>query len=275
MAQVSGQKGVIIIKTITRISYSFLHLLACPYASWLRYSAAVRAPTNEYAARGLALHKALEEEHRDGKDFNLSAAIDIFKKEFLRIIEDEDVFVNWPKIKKMEGEGVSYLERYYLDLRAEKFLPPTFVEEEFAIPFEGIEVVGKIDVSIVGETLEVIDYKSAGAKPDPWMLKHNLQFTCYAWATLVKHGRLPDRLIWHHLKTGERLETFRTMEDIEQLQQIIRNAVIMNQNGIKHRIFHENVCDLCEYAGTRGRKNAICDDTERERELVEAMEQAS
>lgn len=265
----------ITIKPITRISYSFLHLLACPYASWLRYSAAIKGPQNEYAARGTALHKALEEEHKDGKNFDLSSAIDIFKKEFLRIVEDDDVFVQWPKFKKMEGEGVEYLERYYIDLKEGKFPAPTFVEEEFVIPFEGIEVVGKIDVQEDGDELVVVDYKSGSPKPDPWMLRHNLQFTCYAWATLVKHNRLPDKLIWHHLKSGDRLETIRTMEDIEQLKQIIRNALLMNKEGIKHRIFHENVCDLCEYSGTRGRKNAICDDTEREREIIEAMGQTS
>src|SRR6185503_13436179 len=146
-----------------------------------------------------------------------------------------------------------------------KFPAPTSVEEEFTIPFEGIEVVGKIDVEDNGEQLIVRDYKSASAKPDPWMLRHNLQFTCYAWATYIKHGKLPDKLIWHHLKTGELLETERTMEDVEQLQQIIRNAVQMNQLGIKHRIYHEQVCDYCEYSGTRGRRNAICDNTDLER----------
>lgn len=245
--------------------------MACPYASFLRYTAAVKAPPSEYAARGISLHKALEEEHRD-KEFNLDRAIVIFKKEFLRWVEEEDVFIQWPKFKKMESEGIDYLERYYLGLRAGDFPAPTSVEEEFTIPFEGIEVVGKIDVETDGDELIVTDYKSASAKPDPWMLKHNLQFTCYAWATLEKRGRLPDKLIWHHLKTGERLETFRTMEDIEQLKQIIRNALIMNREGIKHRVFHESVCDLCEYSGTRGRRNAICDDTEWEQRLVHETE---
>lgn len=184
------------------------------------------------------------------------------------------MFVQWPKFKKMEAEGIEYLERYYIDLKEGKFPEPSFVEEEFEIPFEGILVVGKIDVENIGGEDAVVDYKSGSAKPDPWMLRHNLQFTCYAWAYLLKHGKLPDKLIWHHLKTGDRLETVRTMEDIHQLQQIIRNAVRMNESGIRHRIYHENVCDLCEYSGTRGRKNAICDDFDKERELVEAVEQA-
>lgn len=259
-------------KPIKRISYSFIHLLACPYASWLRYSQAIKAPPSEYAARGLALHLALEIEHKD-KEFNLASAIAIFKKEFLRIVEDEEVFVQWPKFKKMESEGIDYLERYYIGLQAGDFPAPTTVEEEFAIPFEGIEVVGKIDVETNGDELIVTDYKSASAKPDLWMLRHNLQFTCYAWATLIKTGRLPDKLIWHHLKTGERLETVRTMEDIEQLQQIIRNALTMNREGIRHRIYHENVCDLCDYSGTRGRRNAICDDNELEQRLVHQTEE--
>lgn len=185
------------------------------------------------------------------------------------------MFVDWPRFKKMESEGTEYLERYYIGLKEGKFPVPTSVEEEFSIPFEGIEIVGKVDVEDHGDELVVRDYKSAGAKPDPWMLRHNLQFTCYAWWTLIKRGRLPDKLIWHHLKTGELLETVRTLEDIEQLKQIIRNAVKMNEIGIRHRIYHENVCDMCEYSGTRRRRNAICDDIERERSIVEGMEQAN
>ncbi len=251
-----------------RISYSYLHLLACPYASFLRYQAAVRAPQNPYAARGSALHKALEMEHKDKKDFDLNNAIKIYKTEFLRIVQDEDVFVDWPLYKKLESQGIDYLVIYANDLAEGKFPAPSIVEREFVIPFEGIEIVGKIDVEQIEEEDVVVDYKSGSAKPDRWMLRHNLQFTCYAWAYLIEHGRLPAKLIWHHLKDGSRLETERTMEDIEQLQQIIRNAVRMNEMGIRHRIFHENVCDLCEYSGTRGRKNAICDDTEREQQLV-------
>jgi hypothetical protein len=190
-------------------------------------------------------------------------------------VEEEDVFIQWPKFKKMESDGIDYLEKYYLGLKAGDFPAPTTVEEEFAIPFEGIEVVGKIDTETDGDELVITDYKSGASKPDPWMLRHNLQFTCYAWATLHKKGRLPDKIIWHHLKTGERLETIRTMEDIEQLQQIIRNALIMNGMGIKHRIYHEQVCDFCEYSGTRGRRNAICDDLGLEQRLTTDFEKVS
>lgn len=274
MVLVSGQEGRIPIKPITRISYSYLHLLACPYASFLRYQAAIKGPQSPYAARGSALHKALEIEHSHDGEFDLNNAVKAFKAEFLRIVQDEDVFVDWPMFKKMEAQGIDYLVLYYNDLKEGKFPAPSFVEREFVIPFEGIEIVGKIDVEQVGDEDVVVDYKSGSAKPDRWMLRHNLQFTCYAWAFLEERGKLPDKLIWHHLKDGSRLPTERTMEDIEQLKQIIRNAVRMNEMGIRHRIFHENVCDLCEYSGTRGRKNAICDDTDKEQQLVQQVTEA-
>jgi hypothetical protein len=35
----------------------------------------------------------------------------------------------------------------------------------------------------------------------------------------------------------------------------------MHDNGIKHRIYHEKVCDQCDYQG------ALCDDKELEAEI--------
>lgn len=237
-----------------------MHLLSCSYATWLRYEAGIKAPSNEYAIRGTALHTALEEQHR-GSNFDLTKAVNIFSSEFRRLIDDEEVFIQWPKLKKMEADGVSYLERYYIDLKEGLFPAPTFVEEEFSLMFEEFEIVGKIDVIELNDTeIVVVDYKSGSKKPDPWMLRHNLQFTAYAWATLEKYGRLPDKLIWHHLKTGERLVTTRTMQDIDDLKQMVRNAINMNKQGIRHRIFHEAICDLCPYSGCRGKANSICDD---------------
>ena len=180
------------------------------------------------------------------------------------------MFIQWPKFKKMESEGISYLENYYIGLKTGEFPAPTFVEEEFSLIFEDFEIVGKLDVREVDDDGEfiVVDYKSGSKKPDPWMLRHDLQFTCYAWAVLELHGKLPKKLIWHHLKTGERLETIRTLDDIEDLKQIVRNAINMNKQGMRHRIYHDRICDLCDYSGTRGRVNAICDDRDLENRLT-------
>lgn len=258
-------------KQIKHISYSYLHSFTCPYAAFLRYEASIKSPTTEYLALGNALHLALEESHKAPEGFILSDSITRFRNEFKRILIDDDVFVSWPKQKKLEAEGVEVLELYDYGITEGKINPHPFaVEKEFRLPFEEeIVIVGKIDkVEFDGENYTVIDYKSGSKEPDAWFLSHDLQFTAYAWACLELYGKLPTKMIWHHLRNGKQIETTRTMEDIADLQTLMHNALLMNSQGIRHRVFHQQVCGWCSFAG-HGDQDGICDDKHLEKELVE------
>lgn len=248
------------------ISYSYLHTFTCPYAAFLRYEAGIRGPTTEYLALGNALHLALELTHKDGQTFNLTSAIKTFRDEFARIIWDEEVYVQYPKQKKLESEGIGMLELYADNLGVKYPEYPTEVELEFCLVYnDEFDIVGKIDrVDIDAETGEIAitDYKSGSKEPDPWFLRKNLQFTAYAWACLETYGKLPDKIYWHHLRTGKLLKTTRTMEDIADLKQHIANAILMRDMNIRHRIYHEQVCGWCSYKGD------ICDDRELEEEII-------
>lgn len=142
------------------------------------------------------------------------------------------------------------------------------VEKEFRLPFEEeIVIVGKIDrIDEDGEDFIVTDYKSGKKKPDAWFLRHDLQFTCYAWACQELYGVIPKRLQWHHLRTGEILETERTQRDIDELKTMMHNALKMNREGIRYRVYHQQVCGWCDFQG------AVCDDRELEDKLVAQRE---
>jgi len=263
---------------LKHISYSWLHSFACPYANFLRYEGRMRGPTTRHLALGSALHLALELTHTPEKEFNLQEAIRIFKTEFSRIIHDEEVFVKFPEMRKAEAEGAEMLGLYKYGLDTGTINPNVLaVEEEFTIPFAGIEIVGKIDKieGLSNNGYSVVDYKSGGKEPDLWFLGHNLQFTTYAWAGYEKYGSLPDKLVWHHLRTGKQLETTRSMDDIEELKEMIRNAKFMLDKGIRYRVYHEQVCGWCEYSGMGMNKSTICDDKELERELVKVGAEVS
>jgi RecB family exonuclease len=249
------------------ISYSYLHLLACPYASFLRYEAALRGPTTAPLALGSAVHLSLEYAHENGI-FNINEWVTIFKAEYNRIIEEDEVFVSYPQLKKLESEGIIMLEVYNAQIETGQITKyPLAVEKEFRIPIAGTFLVGRIDKIEQGDDGEysVLDYKTGKAKPDPWSLRHNVQLTAYYWACHELYGEYPKKLIWHHLRTGELLETERTPNDIEQLKQMINNAVAMKDQGIRHRIFHDRVCDWCNYKGV------TCDDLELEKRVVENL----
>ena len=251
---------------LKHISYSYLHLLACPYAAFLRYRAAIRNPINEYLALGNALHLGLEKGYTD-EGFNGHQAHQIFEKEFNNLIDDEEVFIGYPKRKKMEADGASMLARFTKQVESGLITSrPYAVEAEFKIPFEGTNIVGRIDrVDYIPELgFTIVDYKSGSKEPDPWFLRHNLQLTAYAWACRELYGELPRQLVWHHLRNGKMLGTERTEEDIDNLKRMISNAIFMDKNEIHHRIYHEQICNWCDFKGE------VCDDTELEKEIMNA-----
>jgi hypothetical protein len=216
---------------------------------------------------GNALHYAIEKAY-DGP-WKIEVASRLFLKEFRRQIEDDEVFVTWPRMKKHEAEGIEMLELFAYAISQGKVpLESRKNEQEFRIPFEEeIVIVGKID-RIDEENGEYIvtDYKSGKKKPDAWFLRHDLQFTCYAWACQVLYGKLPKKLVWHNLRTGDLLETERTQRDVDELQVMMHNALEMNRKGIRYRVYHQQVCGWCEFQGE------VCDDRELEDELVRQRE---
>lgn len=249
------------------ISYSKLHLLACPYAAFLKYEGGIKGPVTPWIARGNAMHTALEKAHGE-TPFNYPLALQLYKEEFNRIIDEEEVSIDWAKLKKMEAEGIQMLEKY--NEKVENGIlsqTPLALEAEFKLPFLTTNVVGKIDkVEQDEQGYIVTDYKTGKTKPDKWFLRHNPQLTAYAWACQELYGELPYKLVWHHLATDELLETERNEADIADLQKMISNALFMYDNGIKHRIFHEQICGQCDYEGP------TCDDHNLEDEIVASVE---
>jgi CRISPR/Cas system-associated exonuclease Cas4 (RecB family) len=228
-----------------------------------------------YLALGNAVHLALEKAYTIPDEYTLylptvalEDTVALFLKEFRRIIEDDEVFATYPQLKKAEAEGIEMIARYY----AKEIDMPhpdrevIGVEQEFKLPISGIEIVGKIDrIDRTSQGIEVIDYKTGSKKPDDWFLRRNLQFTAYYWATHELYGEYPTRVGWHHLRTGETLYQEREPWDIEQLKRIIDNTVKMSEQGMRHRVYHEKVCDWCEYSG-HGNE---CDDHELEQKILE------
>lgn len=248
------------------LSYSHLHLLACPYAAWLKYEAAVKGPTTKWIALGNATHYAIEHGHTDS-GFNLESSISQFSDEFNRIIEEELVSIGWPEIKKMEAEGIDML-RLYDEQISEGIISskPLALEKEFRIPFLDTSVVGKIDkLERDDQGYIVTDFKTGKSKPTQFSLRHNVQLSTYAWACQELFGEIPHTLIWHHLRTGERLETTRSQQDIDDVKQMVGNAIAIYEAGIRTRIFHDNVCGMCDYQGS------MCEDREFEKSTLELL----
>jgi len=223
---------------------------------------------NEYLALGNALHKALEDGHK-AASFEGSYVHSVFTKEFNRIITDDEVFVGYPQKKKLEAAGAAMLALYTGQIKSGSISStPYKIEEGFKIPYKNIVIVGRIDKVEFDQArgYDIIDYKSGSREPDPWFLRHNLQLTAYAWACQELYGELPRKVIWHHLRNGKRLETDRTQQDIDQLKKMIDAALKMEQHKIRYRVFHEKICEWCDYAG----EGKECEDYDIEERILNA-----
>lgn len=251
---------------LKQISYTYLHLLACSYASFLKYEGRIKGGTTHSLAAGNAIHLALEKMYKPDGIIPIEGAIGIFNTEYTRLTQEEQFFATYPQIKKAQAEGAEMIERYYAQTEKgfiSKF--PLAVEQEFRLPIGDTVIVGKIDkVELEEDGYVVTDYKSGSRKPDDWFLRRNLQFTAYYWACKEIYGEYPVRVQWHHLRTGQILTSERNEWDIEQLKRLVDTAVHLQDEGLRARIYHEQVCGWCPYAGA----NNECDDPNLESEIL-------
>jgi hypothetical protein len=259
----------------TKISYTYLHNLACPFAAFLRYEGRMRTKSTHWLALGNSLHLALEKAYtKVGEDdfYTLTASVEdsakLFLNDFKRQIEEEDIFATYPQLKKAQADGQDMVARYYAQAERGDILPhPIGVETEFSLPISGVSIVGKIDkIEKTDRGLIVTDYKSGGKKPTDFMLRRNLQFSAYAWACNEIYGEFPVEVVWHHLRTGELLRSTRDDWDIDQLKRIVDAAVKMQGMDLRYRVYHDQVCGQCDYVG------ATCDDPDLEETIVNKRE---
>ncbi len=252
---------------LKQISYTYLHLLACSYATFLKYEGRIKGGTTPALAVGNAVHLALEMMYKPQGIIPIEGAIGIFNVEYNKLVQEDQFFGTYPQIKKGQAEGIEMIERYYA--QTEKgFLSqsPLAVEQEFRLPIGDTVIVGKIDkVEKEADGYVVTDYKTGSRKPDEWFLRRNLQFTAYYWACKELYGEYPVRVQWHHLRTGQILTSERSEWDIEQLKRIVDAAVHMQDEQLRYRVYHEQVCGWCPYSGF----NKECDDTNLEQEILD------
>lgn len=254
-----------------QISYTYLHTLVCPYQAFLRYEGRFKTKMTHYLAIGNSAHYVLEKAYEpDGDHYSLTMSVEdavkLYLQDFQRQIDEEEVFVTYPQLKKAKADGTEMLIRYWDQAKRGIIAPhPIGIETPFKLPLEGINIVGKIDkIERSDEGLIVIDYKTGGKKPVDWMLRRNLQFSAYAWACNEMFGEFPVKVVWHHLRTGQLLESERDEWDIDNLKRIVNAAVFLQNNDIRYRVYHDQVCGQCDYAGKE------CDDQELEQQILEA-----
>jgi len=156
-------------------------------------------------------------------------------------------------------EGMRILEEYY-----KKNFPPKSMIMDLETRFEAVidetpdepggkhiltGVIDRID-KLADGTMEIIDYKTGKRVPSQNDVDTNLQLSIYALGLQRKWPKikLEDlRLSLYFLKFGEKIETQKTQEDIDNTQKKIIDLIHQIQNST----FEPKSSPLCNWCGYR------------------------
>src|SRR5207247_3314174 len=111
----------------------------------------------------------------------------------------------------------------YHRANADSFRIPAALEFRFTVEIEGVSLSGMIDRMdrIPGGGYEIIDYKTNRRLPPKAVVDRDLQLSVYYLAAKEIWGIEPERLTLYYLLPGQRMTTFRTADDAEEVRRRI------------------------------------------------------
>jgi len=139
------------------------------------------------------------------------------------------------------------LEDYHR-ANAASFQIPAALEFRFRIEVEGVEISGVIDRMdrIPGGGYEIIDYKTSRRLPPKAVVDRDLQLSVYYLAAREIWGIEPERLTLYFLLPGERMTTFRTPADADELRRRVATVAERIAAG-KFEPRQNPLCDWCDF----------------------------
>jgi putative RecB family exonuclease len=131
---------------------------------------------------------------------------------------------------------------------AGSFKIPAALEFRFTVEIEGVPVSGVIDRMdrIPGGGYEIIDYKTNRRLPPKHRIDQDLQLSVYYLAAKEIWGIEPERLTLYFLLPGERMTTFRTTADADELRRRIATVAERIAAG-KFEPRQNPLCDWCDF----------------------------
>jgi putative RecB family exonuclease len=216
----------------------------------------VKVPREDTAETflGSLVHEALERLYRDlqyAKLLTLDELLDQFNAEWKKRWNDNIILVKKqysPENYRMMGE--KYIQDYYqryqpfdrgrvIGIETQKYLS---LDKEGKYKYH-VRIDRLVDK---GEGIyEVHDYKTSRSLPTHEELEQDRQLSMYALWVKQQFDDLKEvRLVWHFLAFDKEMESFR---DLEQLEQIRQETMIKIQEIEEAAEFPANVSRLCDW----------------------------
>lgn len=240
--------------------------IACAYKFYMKYILAVRPaerPENSIAPfeYGNVLHEILEEIYKDALPLSAHELHTKLKTGLMEQLQKFDAYRTNP-IEKEHAEDLADKLYLFAKNEMERFEAgwiPQAGEEVFEAEIENFRIKGRLDRIDKNSTrVAVIDYKLKSLKEvkdfKPDKIK-DVQMPLYALLYKLKHGRLPDEVLWYDLK--ENFTTIRAfnLEYMDEFNEFIIELLknISNSEQEYARTDKTANCRNCDYKLICGR----------------------
>jgi putative RecB family exonuclease len=228
-----------------RLSYSSISTYeTCPAKYRFQYEERLPTGSSPALSFGDSLHKALYRFH----DRPVPVAPSV--EELHEMLEGEwssDGYRDPSEEALYREHGHQVLTEYHR-ANADSFRIPAALEFRFTVQVDGVELSGMIDRMdrIPGGGYEIIDYKTSRRLPPKAVVDRDLQLSLYYFAAKEIWGIEPERLTLYYLLPGQRMTTFRTASDAEDLKRRIATVAERIAAG-KFEPRQNPLCDWCDF----------------------------
>jgi len=161
--------------------------------------------------------------------------------------EDRGVFGSRDEERRWGLLALSMLDNYagMADLKAK----PAYVAETVEVAVSDFLLSGRIDRidEVASGYFEVIDYKTGRSVPTQRDLDKDLQMTIYAVISKHHYGFVPSRLTADYLRSGLSIATTRTVDDIAEGIESIREIIERIKACKDYEARPGRLCQWCDF----------------------------
>ncbi|MGH2557036.1 MAG: RecB family exonuclease [Actinomycetota bacterium] len=228
-----------------KLSYSSISTYeTCPAKYKFQYEDRLPTTSSPALSFGDALHRTLHRFH--DRPVPVAPSLD----ELHEMLEDEWVEEGYrdPGEEALYRDHARQILTEYHRTNADSFRIPAALEFRFTIEIEGVHLSGVIDRMdrMPGGGYEIIDYKTSRRLPPKAVVDRDLQLSVYYLAAKEIWGIEPERLTLYYLLPGERMSTFRTAADADELRRRIATVAERIAAG-KFEPRPNPLCDWCDF----------------------------
>lgn len=232
--------------TLTEFSYSRIDTYdMCPSKYFFSYIKKEPRRFGEAAVLGNIVHAVLEDVVSNEKPLQLNEMLDKYEEK--KTSYDPTNLIS----KELINVGGEILEEFY-DLNQDKLFDVYDKEMSFNFIIGNYSIIGYIDrVDVVGDNVQIVDYKTGKREVAAKDVSNNLQLGIYALAASIAFPGKTITAALQYLRSGRVKSHTYSQEDLENVKQMVIQKInrIMNDNNFTPTS-NERICSFCDHGAS-------------------------